>query len=468
MPTPDGGWRGARVSAAVAFVFALGLALLATIVLAIVGAPLSLVEAVAPLAAIFATLAFALLLGAPGLLAYAAVGRQAGALAAALAFAIALGGIGLALSGAGDLASGPPIVVGGAALAFLVGPRARFGGVLSDVLATRISFWPLRAAFALVFLAVGALTAMAGVVVAQSALDQALGAPAKFTDALIGGALALSVLTGGALSLVWVDAASAAFVALALIGAAGFARLKAPNSALSFPLTPPDSLWAALALVAAIATFAPSAIALGASGSLPRALKVAGAGLAISLGALAASSIASPWVTGSGLGLEPARRTLLALVGLALARQGLFVAVRAFGFNLRLDPQRIANTASARLARLRLATLVLSAALVMGARASGQTPATMMMAALALSLGLTAPSIILALTTQGGAIACALALLLGIANFLRGGRLPHSLSDLTVSLAAQGAVAALLAGFVAAWLLPDKNAGPPVGDDLFE
>ena len=75
MPTPESGRRGANVAAAVAFVFALGLAFLATLVLAIVGAPAGLVDAVAPLTAIFATIAFALLLVAPNLLSFAAAGK---------------------------------------------------------------------------------------------------------------------------------------------------------------------------------------------------------------------------------------------------------------------------------------------------------------------------------------------------------------------------------------------------------
>jgi hypothetical protein len=178
--------------------------------------------------------------------------------------------------------------------------------------------------------------------------------------------------------------------------------------------------------------------------------------------------MAKPWLAGASLDFEPARSTLTALIGLALARQGLFVAIRGFGLDLRLDPQRIANTASARLARLRVASILLSAAFVYGARASGQSPATLMTAALALSLGLTAPSIILTLTTRGGAIATALALGVGIANFLKDERLPLTVPDITLSSAAQGAVAALLVGLLAAWLFPDRNARQTIADGLFE
>jgi hypothetical protein len=469
---PDADRRGAKVGAAVAFVFALGLAFLATLVLAIVGAPVGLVQAVAPLAAIFATIAFALLLGAPSLLGFAAVGGQAGIFAAALAFAMALGGVAFALNGSVQWPSAAPIAAGGAILALLVAPQARFGGVLSDVLATRIAFWPVRGAFALIFLAIGALTAMAGTTLAQNALGDALGASANITDALVGAALAMSVLTGGALSLVWIDAASAAFVALVIVATPALARLEVslPGPNLPSAILPPtaDWSWAILALLAAVATFAPSAIALGASGSRARALKIAVAGLAISLGALAFLTIAPAPLASLSLNLDPAKRTIVALVGLALARQGVFIATRAFGLDLRDDPQRIANTASARLARLRVVAVLLGIAVVMGARVAAQDPATLMTSALALSLGLTAPSLILALTTRGGSVASAVAVVVGLANFLRNGRLPHTLSDLTLTLAGEGAAAALVVGALAAWLLPDRSAQESVGDDLFD
>ena len=229
-----------------------------------------------------------------------------------------------------------------------------------------------------------------------------------------------------------------------------------------------ETVGAALALLAAIATFAPSGIALGASGSLRRSLTIAGAGLAISLAAFAVLSLSNSWLADRNLSIEPAKRTLQALVGLALARQGLFIAIRAFGFNLRLDPQRIANTASARLARLRMASLVLGVGLVLGARASGDDAATLMAAALALSLGLIAPAVIIALATRGGALACGLALLVGIANLFRAGHLPRSLSDISLSAALPGAAVALLVGLLAAWIFPDGSEQPPVGDGLFE
>ncbi len=475
MSAPEGDLGGAKVGGAVAFVFVLGIAFLATLVLAIVGAPVGVVQAVAPLAALFATLAYSLPLAAPSLLGFAAVGRQAGVFAAGLAFALAVGGVVLAQTGADAPASATCLVAGGACLAALVAARARFGGTLSDILATRIAFWPLRAPFALAFLAIGALTAMAGLALAQGALDEALAVPAKVTDVLLGAALALSVASGGARSLVWLDAASAAFIGLVLAGAMGLAAARGPAPA--FDLTAAaaalrgsvfDTPWTAFAQLAAMATFAPSALALGASGSLARGLKIGGLGVVVGAGALAVLAAVSPWLTRSGAAIDPARQALMILVGLALARQGLLVAVRAFGLNLRLDPQRIANTASARLAQLRVASVLLSVALVFGAHASGASASTTMTAALALSLALTAPSMVLTLTPRAGAVACALALLVGLASFFRQGRLPHDLAEITLSSAAQGAVVALVVGALVAWLFPVRSAEPPVRDGMFE
>ena len=155
------------------------------------------------------------------------------------------------------------------------------------------------------------------------------------------------------------------------------------------------------------------------------------------------------------------------ILALALARQGLFTALRAFGHDLSTAPQVTANLASLRLARLRLAAIAFSALGAVFARRFALPPETAVTAALALSLALTGPALALALWPRAGNAAAAVALIVGAANFARLGAVPQSLSEISLALAGQGALAALLAGGFVALVFPARRVQGDAGDLAF-
>ena len=463
MPAPEGGRASPEAGAAAAFVAALSLAFFGAGVLSIVGAPPKLTAAIPAVGALLASCGLGIALASgtsPDFL-----GSVAARAPRALALAFAGGALAWALGLADDAWLALAAGLGVLANSQFAGPLAA-EGALSDGLAARFPHAPLRAAFALAFSAIGALTAMAGAMIAQTAAGASFGLSPIAIDVALTITLIVSAAPGGARGALWLDAMVGALFAVGALALAGWALAR--PSAAPVALAPLARDWAhmlqssfasplgLIALVAALAGFAPLAQALGGTRRDGAAKSGYWAFLFLAV-ALAALSLDREAVERASGGLKAVDDAFMLLAGLGLARAGTLVAARAFGSSGARSGA--ANLASLRLARLRLGTLGLAALFVALARHAGQTPAALTQAALELSLALIVPALALSRLGRAGALSIGAALCVGVAMFAAPGRLPTSLADLSLRLAGEAALAAFAAGLVVALLFPrDEDA----------
>ena len=344
------------------------------------------------------------------------IGRRATRAPRALGFAFAAGALAWGLGVADNAGIGLAVALGAFAYAHFAAPLAS-NGALSDGLAARFPNGPLRAAFALVFIAIGALTAAAGVRVAQLAAGEVFEVSNLSIDVALAATLALSAAPGGARASVWIDGLSGALVAAFTLGLAGVSLRSSPASfgplaadwahALDANFVSPI---AAIAMIAALAGFAPLGFALG--GARSRGLmRESLVGPLIFVIGLAALSIDRDVLAVASGGLAAIKDAFALLAGLALARLGILVAARAIGTSG--SPNGAVNIASLLLARLRLATVALATLFVALARHLAETSSTMALAALALSLALIVPAIALSRLSKAGPLAAGMAFCVG-------------------------------------------------------
>jgi Na+/proline symporter len=440
-----------------------------------VGAPDALVEGLGPLFAFSALSVIGLSNRAASLTDYLAARRAIPAFYAALGFAALVGGIALALAAG---ASRPddipwlPMAAGAALAGLFIAPTIRGRNVSSaiDVLATRFPALSTRIAFGVVLFACGVLTASAGFQLASQSFAQAIGDNLRAGDAFALCALAFTLAPGGMKSASWADAASGGGAMLIVVLGAAFALYLVPA-----PLTPISAGLAeltakaqairadpslAVALAVAFAFYFPL-LAPGMATPTPREARRAGlGGLTLSVFGLGAAAIALPMLASAPASARHTGQALLSaaiwLPSLALARAGALAASRAVGIDLARAYSRLTVLSSRRIAVNRLAMLLAIGLSPFVLPRLGLTTDQAVALALAGSLALLAPSLILALALPGRAssLSAILALLtaaggiaaqakLDPAGFLRLGVVGEALTLGSLALGV-GALAALV------------------------
>ncbi len=327
----------------------------------------------------------------------------------------------------------PAVALGLAGAALIVGPLVRRANAseLSDILATRFPAAPTLWVFAVVLWCVGVLTATAGFDAAVDIIVAHVGQSRRAAEIVVALSLAMSIVPGGLKGLLWSDAASAGgALAIAAIGAGlAWSGVGAPAP----PLAQTAGAWLALpqahADSASLLFDAASALGVGAFfafvpaaiGAPPRQAQRTGLfGLAFALAGLAlgATGLSAFWPDAAAAARSPTAGALVGaatwLPALALARAGVLGAARAAGVDLATAYARLTVLASQRLARIRLMMLcvIVLAAVVSDLRLVD--PARAMTLALAFTVALIVPSLVLALVSRGRSSAALAALAAGL------------------------------------------------------
>ncbi|MGO9742985.1 MAG: hypothetical protein ACLPN5_16030 [Roseiarcus sp.] len=405
--------------------FALAVAIIA--VLERVGASDAFVEALGPLAAFVALGVIGLANRAGRLADFLSARRIAPALYGGLGFAATAAGLALALDNGQSLVT-VPFALGVAFAGLLLAPAIRAGNVsaASDVLATRYPGWPTRGFFALAAFAVGVLTATAGFSLANRALAAAFDGNQRLATAFDVVALAFTLLPGGARSAIWSDAAcGGGALVIAFSGAAlavvdlpapfvpvatELARFSADAGAL---IRAPAG---AISLAAALTFFLPLTSPAMTAASVGEAWRMGFVGTVLGALGLAAAAMALPLTAAAPGGAVHTATSLAAaatwLPTLALSRAGVLVASRAAGLDLTRAYSRLTVLSSRRVAFSRLTMLATIAIAPAALSRAALTPDRALTLALAISLALLAPSLLLGLTlrTRGSSLTAAAAL----------------------------------------------------------
>lgn len=457
--------RPNRASGSALFVGAIiALGVAAIVALDRVGAPGGLVQALGPLLALGAAGAVGVAARNADLASYLAARREIAPGFGGLAFAAIAAGAGLCLA---ERETGPTrpwtaLAIGTALGALAIGPALRRFGASwpSDLVATRFPVWPVRGAAGLAVFATGALTALAGFQDAVEVVQTLVARDRLAAEALVAAAVALSVAPGGLSGLLWSGAVGGAALfamtaAGAVVGAGALPDATAPGAPMGGA-----GLIAATLAAASFFAFEPQAFGSASGG---RAAKAGVIGIAI-LAALAMGA-APALAAGRRLGLSGAAEASLAggarlAAALALAAAGAHGASRAFGVALAAQPKPFPPLASVRLARMRVAQLL---AIALAAIADSWTLITApaaLMAAMAISLGLTAPLLALASVSRAGPVAAGAALIAAFAILVW--RLPGAAAALDpaalMGAALLAGAAALAAGGIATLVAPRRGA----------
>ena len=414
-----------------------------------------------------------------------------------LAFAAMTAGLALCL----DLPHEPPLpfigVVAGLCLnSLVVAPllRASKASGLADLLATRFPNPMLRIYLAALQVAIGALIAAAGFATATERIVALFDSSRSVAATMAAFMVAFLVVPGGLAGLMWGGAASAGaiLIILALPIAWNFAAGTPTDAALSgvsglvgqflAPIwrhslgDPKINFLFALATGLAIATLPPFMSSAIASPGERSAVRAGGLGLlfAIAIALAAAFDLGLPaaWSGPMASGFEATAGFMAAL---ALTAAGVLSAARAWGMKMTRRPQdRYAPLASQRLARSRVAMIVVIAACAAFTARQPLHPQMTLAVAGALSLGCVAPLIALALLSRpsnaqglaAASTALATVLLLVVAE-----RLGDGWAKLEAGRMLVGALASAAAGFIAGWAAgvfsPRANEPPPARHDLF-
>ncbi len=396
---------GRALFAAAVFLTGLGLIL----VLQQVGAPEGLTRGLGPLFALGTAAVIGVLARTSRVTRFLAASRATSPLYAALAFAGAGAGLIAATEpGLGGAAGAPPGgVLGGLALsALIVGPLLRSSGAASfgDFLVTRFPGRRAGVAIAIGLFVCAGLQAIVGFDLALESWLQATNMGRGFSAALLAALVIAAIAPGGLASVVWSSAACAAGILLmaalnlaVTIVAGGALREIATQAAGAAPgfLAPSASVWTDFACALGVACLAPLASPAIASQTANRARR---AGL-LALGALALmlfaafSMRASPAASAAGKGFVSAAQ---GLAGFALAATASFTAARAWGIDLGSSYRGFAELASTRLARIRLALILVVGGAAGVAMQRAIDPAQAILLAAAITLALIAPALALA------------------------------------------------------------------------
>ena len=465
--------------------FALGVATIAA--LDRVGAPDGLVRAMGPILALLSLAVFGLGARNADLASFIAARRSVPPFYGALGLAAIVAGIVLCLDP--DLASSsdPPLL--GLAAGIALGATGfgsllrRFGATsINDVVATRFSGSPIPVVSAIVTFMTAALTAFAGYRMAVTAMETLATSNRIWAETIVATVLILSVAPGGLAGVIWCAAASAGELAMIagfglLAGSPHGVVLPDPDAAVApatFALASPASLAPLVATTLAVAGFfalQPSATASRNAGSAVRA-GLAGSVLCAALAAMAIAALSAFPIDLSSHASDPVAASLVGAAtlasALALARVAVHASSRAFGVALADPPRPFPTPASVRLARMRGVQL----AVVIGcAICDGKgllDPRTALIAAMALSLALTTPVIVLAAIGRVGPFSASVAMLaaLAVIGYLAMPipRLPDASQAFEDALAA--AAAAFVVGAMASLAAPRR--GPPPTPRAFD
>ncbi len=463
------------ISAAV--LFAIGMA--ALIVLDRIGVPDRLAGAIAPILTLLGLANFGLGARSADLASFLAARRNAPPLYGGLGLAAVVAGMAVCLDpGLASLSDPPPlgVAIGVALAAIGFGPLLRRFGATSpnDVVATRFSGSPAAVVAGIAAWATAALTALAGFEVAVAATEALVAPNRLWAEIIVSTVVVLSVAPGGLAGVIWCAAASAG--ELAMIVPFGWASAWTQHVASfgSIPevaaahLSSPTSLAALVASALAAAGFfalQPPALASRDVASAVRA-GVAGSALCLALAVTAISALSAfPVDIGPHSPNGVARSLIGALTlasALALAGVGAHASSRAFGIALADAERPFPAPASVRLARMRAAQVALIVGCAICESRGVLDSRTALILAMALSLAVTTPTIVLAAIGRVGAfsasVATVAALAVGVARATAIGRHPGAAEVFENALAA--AAAAFVAGALASLVAP-RRAPPP-------
>jgi hypothetical protein len=462
-----------------------------------IGAPDGFVRALGPALALLGLAALGLGARAANLNQFVSAGRRLTPIYAGLGFMATASGLASALDPnvfAPSLSIRleglwPGLAAGLVAAALAVGPLSRgFGATgLSDIFATRFQSSPFRALAALALAASAGLAAIAGYEATLRAMTGLMPMNRQWLEGVAAVVLILTTLPGGLADVLWCGAASGAGILLvSALGSAvgwfdGFPAID-PTLALELPIKAAESapdLAADVGAAIAVASFFAFASIAGGCSDNRGALKAgfAGLGLNILLAILAvAATMSFPIAVRAGAG-GPAAASLVsageALAAFALARAGVNSFATAYGLALRGPIQPFPTLASVRLARMRGAMLMIILACVFLSEHRALAPERAIVAALAVSLFITAPMLALASIRRVGPAAMTAsvvawlgALYLVLPNLLRDPSL-----DGLMRLGLLPAAAMVVTGAIACIALPlrarpenEAIASDPFGD----
>jgi cation/acetate symporter len=452
-----------------------------------VGAPAGLVRALGPLFALAALGLLGVLTRATRMPTFFTADRAIPAAYAGLGSAATAAGFTLCLAAPGRSPLPLAGVAAGVALnALVVSPllRATHASGLADLLATRFPSTPLRLLVAMLLATIGALVAAAGVAAATDAIV-ALFEPARAAAATIVAAVVLlTVAPGGLAGLVWGAAASAGMILMILTlpiaaqllsGDPALPALARGGALVGQTLTPLWSVGAAADVLVALAT----GLAVGALAPLTTAaIACSGERQAFRAGLFGvafAALIALAALLDLGMG-EPTgpmaaglRATAVVLGALVLAGAGAQAATRAWGARMTGLRHRWAPLASQRLARSRVAMIAVVGGCALLTARTAVNPGVALQLAAALSVGLAAPLIALALfsraTSAHAAAGAVASLASGLFLLILGGGFPDP-GRLMICALASGATG-FAVGWAGAVFARDAGEPPRPRHDLF-
>ncbi len=461
--------------------FALGVAAIAA--LDRVGAPDRLIRALGPILALLSLPVVGLSARSADLASYLAARRGVPPFYGGLGLAAVAAGIALCLDPRLSSPVDPPLLAVAAGIvlgATAFGPLVRrFGATsLSDVVATRFSGSPIPIISAIAALSTAALTAFAGYQIAVASVESLATSNRLWAETIVAAVLVLAVAPGGLAGAIWTAAAGAGELTIVVVcGYAAAWRLgaasadPAPAVGPSFALASPASLAPLVATTLAVAGFFALQASAIASRNAAVAVKSGLAGSAVCAG-LAAMAVVALSAFSIDLGPQAQNPVAASLIGaatlacaLALAGVGVHASSRAFGVALADPAKPFPTPASVRLARMRGAQLavVIGCAICDG---KGLLDArTALIAAMALSLALTAPIVALAAIGRVGPFSAGVAMLAAVAVIVYLAmpmtRLPNASEALAGALAA--AAAAFVAGALASLAAPRRTPPPTPG-----
>jgi hypothetical protein len=479
---------GRAAFAGAAYLMGIGLIFL----LARVGAPDGLVRGLGPLFDLAGLVLVGLLTRSTRAPAFFVADRAVPAPYAGLALAAIAAGLVIAL----DPLRGSPLPLAGVAigLAFggvVIGPalRAINASAPSDALATRFPHFLLRLYFAGLLFAIGALVAIAGFATAVEAF-MALFAPSRAAAVtIVAIILALMVVPGGLAGLLWNGAAAAGMLIVILglpIAAPFFSSDATFTPALWDPGLWSDALaraWGSaaagdpkahylivLASALAVATLPPVTSPGVGAFSGRRALRAGALGLVFAI-LLVLIGFVDFVMRPSGAGAMNGglESSAVLVAALMLAAAGVHSASRAWGASATRAFERYTPLASQRLARSRLLILIGVAVCAFATLRMAIDPRLALVIAAALSLGLVAPCLALALSTQANSAHGGAAVLVSLATLgalgAIDGRIPDVERLFTCALCA--AAAGFLVGWATTIFSPGHAESTPVRRDLF-
>lgn len=482
MPPRDSLRRINALAVSAAVLFAVGVATI--IVLDRIGAPEGLVGAIAPILTLVGLAIFGLGARNADLASFLAARRSAPPFYGGLSLVAVVAGMALCLHpGLASFSDPPPLgfAIGAALGAICFGPLLRRFGATSpiDVVATRFSGSPAAVISGLAAWATAALTALAGFEVAVSATEALVAPNRLWAEIIVSTAVVLSVAPGGLAGVIWCAAASAG--ELAMIVALGFAsawtqRLASLGSlpgvgAAPFAHGAPTSLAPLLASALAVAGFfalQSPALASRDVGSAVRA-GFAGSALCLALTAMAISALSAFPVDIGPHGPSAVAHSLIGALTLAatlaLAGVGAHASSRAFGVGLADAPRPFPPPASVRLARMRAAEVALIVGCAICDSRGVLDSRTALILAMALSLAVTTPIIVLAMIKRVGpfsaSVATLAALAVGVSRAVAIARPPNAAEAFETALVV--ATAALVAGALASLVAPRRTPPSTLG-----